>query len=123
VVTAVRQNPGLITWRKQLRVHQYVKNSLVRLPVITSRQFTYMAISFALIACAAFSLCASAVYIVNDLLDIEADRQHPKKKHRPLASGVIKPLHRKIASRCYLHWPSPARRWCRANSLSCCWRS
>jgi len=97
MVTAVRQNPGIITWLKQLRVHQYVKNSLVFLPVVTSHQFTYRAISFALIACAAFSLCASAVYMVNDLLDIEADRQHPKKKYRPLASGAIKPLHGKIA--------------------------
>src|SRR4051812_16345207 len=85
-----------------MRVHQYVKNSLVLLPVITSHQFTYKAILSALVAFAAFSLCASAVYVFNDLLDIDSDRQHPSKKHRPIASGAISPLHGKLAIPCLL---------------------
>jgi 4-hydroxybenzoate polyprenyltransferase len=96
-VTTAWQGSNIATWLKQLRVHQYVKNSLVFLPVITSHQFTYAAIVSALFACTAFSLCASAVYIFNDLLDIESDRQHPSKKHRPIASGAITPLQGKLA--------------------------
>lgn len=96
-MTTAWQRSNIATWLKQLRVHQYVKNSLVFLPVITSHQFTYPAIVSALFACTAFSLCASAVYIFNDLLDIESDRQHPSKKHRPIASGAISPLQGKIA--------------------------
>ena len=88
---------GLRTWLRALRVHQYVKNSLILVPLVTSHQFNYAAIASALIAFVAFSLCASAVYLLNDLFDIEADRQHPTKKRRPLASGAISPWHAKVA--------------------------
>jgi 4-hydroxybenzoate polyprenyltransferase len=97
LVTAVQADSEMLIWLKALRVHQYIKNFLVFVPIVTAHQFTYTAISSALVAFAAFSLCASSVYIVNDLIDIEADRQHPKKKHRPLASGVMKPWHAKLA--------------------------
>jgi 4-hydroxybenzoate polyprenyltransferase len=97
MATAVQERAGLLTWLRALRVHQYVKNFLVFVPVVTAHQFTYPGIASAFVAFAAFSLCASAVYIVNDLVDIEADRQHPKKKHRPLASGAIKPWQTMIA--------------------------
>jgi 4-hydroxybenzoate polyprenyltransferase len=90
VETAVQGRAGILTWVKALRVHQYVKNALVLVPVVTAHQFNLGAITSALVAFAAFSLCASAVYLLNDMLDLEADRQHPTKKKRALASGAIK---------------------------------
>ena len=89
--TVAGDGAGLRTWLRTLRVHQYVKNSLVLVPIVTSHQFNFIAITSALIAFVAFSLCASAVYIINDLVDVEEDRRHPTKKHRPLASGAISP--------------------------------
>jgi 4-hydroxybenzoate polyprenyltransferase len=97
VAIAFRGSAGILTWAKALRVHQYVKNALILVPVVTAHQFNFAAISAALIAFVAFSLCASAVYLLNDLVDVEADRQHPTKKYRALASGAIKPWQAKIA--------------------------
>ena len=88
----------MLTWLRALRVHQYVKNLLIFVPIFTAHKFTYEASTTALMAFVAFSLCASSTYVVNDLVDIEADRQHPKKKFRPLASGAIKPWQAKIAA-------------------------
>lgn len=77
------------TWVKLLRVHQWAKNGLVVVPLFTSHQFDIHSVFASLSAFVAFSLAASAVYVVNDLIDIEADRQHPTKKLRPLAAGTI----------------------------------
>ena len=75
---------------KALRVHQWAKNILILLPLISSHQITNVSLSLAaVIAFVSFSLCASAVYILNDCLDLEADRRHPKKKDRPFASGEL----------------------------------
>lgn len=75
---------------KLVRVKQWAKNLLVFVPMFLAHEYTQPAKIFAaMLAFAAFSLIASAVYIVNDLLDVEADRIHPKKKHRPLASGAV----------------------------------
>lgn len=75
---------------KACRLHQWVKNSLIFVPVLTAHQYldpdTLIA---ALIAFLAFGLCASSVYLLNDLLDLDADRHHPTKKNRPFASGRI----------------------------------
>ncbi|WP_407530132.1 UbiA family prenyltransferase [Methylobacterium oryzisoli] len=79
----------LRVWMKAIRVHQYAKNFLVFVPAITSHQFTLEALISACLAFMAFSACASGVYLLNDLLDLEADRIHPTKCHRPLASGAI----------------------------------
>jgi len=75
---------------KQIRAHQWVKNFLIFIPLITSHQITNSSLFLsAVIAFIAFSLCASATYILNDLADLESDRKHPKKKFRPMASGDI----------------------------------
>ena len=75
---------------KALRVHQWVKNILLFLPLISSHQlFDAQRFSQACLAFISFSLCASSLYILNDLLDLSADRRHPKKKARPFASGDI----------------------------------
>jgi 4-hydroxybenzoate polyprenyltransferase len=75
---------------RALRVHQWAKNVLVFVPLLTSHQFTNPVLAAqAAIAFLAFSLCASSVYIVNDLFDLEADRQHPRKRKRPFAAGDL----------------------------------
>lgn len=70
-----------------LRPHQWVKNALLFLPLIVAHSTDPLALLRVVLAIAAFSAAASSIYIVNDLLDLEADRQHPKKRFRPLASG------------------------------------
>jgi len=80
----------LLEYIKLLRPHQYVKNLFIFVPLFFALQITNTALLFdAFIAFLAFSMSASAVYILNDYLDIEDDRQHPKKKLRPLASGAV----------------------------------
>ena len=73
-----------------MRPHQWVKNVLVFAPLILSFQFMDPDLVVqAFLAFIAFSLSASSLYIINDLLDIESDRLHPKKKNRPFASGSL----------------------------------
>jgi 4-hydroxybenzoate polyprenyltransferase len=77
-------------WARALRLHQWTKNLLVFVPAITSHRLFDTAILARLAALLAIlSCCASALYIVNDLLDLEADRRHPRKCRRPLASGSL----------------------------------
>ena len=73
-----------------MRPHQYIKNLFIFLPLFFALKITDTALlTNAFIAFIAFSLTASAIYTLNDYHDIEEDRQHPKKKSRPLASGAI----------------------------------
>ena len=73
-----------------IRPKQYIKNIFILLPLFFAGQITNMELLInALMAFVAFSLSASAVYIFNDYKDIKEDRKHPKKKYRPLASGLI----------------------------------
>ena len=75
---------------KLIRPHQYIKNLFIFLPLFFIGQITNSELlTNALIAFISFSISASAVYILNDYIDIEEDRQHPRKKDRPLASGLI----------------------------------
>jgi len=73
-----------------IRPHQYVKNLFIFMPLFFVGKIndSQMLIN-ALIAFVAFSLSASAIYILNDSQDIEDDRLHPEKKYRPLASGAV----------------------------------
>ncbi len=80
---------SLKTWAKALRVYQYAKNTLVFVPVITAHQLNFASLGSALLAFLAFSACASGAYLMNDLLDLAADRQHPTKRHRALAAGDL----------------------------------
>jgi 4-hydroxybenzoate polyprenyltransferase len=90
--------PGLRDWLRLLRLHQYVKNLLVFLPPLAAHALHFDTLVRSTIAFIAFCLCASAVYIENDLIDIKADRAHPTKKNRPLASGRIKPQQAIVAA-------------------------
>ena len=77
------------TWAQALRVYQYAKNTLVFVPAITAHQMNFATLGYALLAFLAFSACASGAYLMNDLLDLSADRQHPTKRHRALAAGRL----------------------------------
>lgn len=72
-----------------LRPHQWSKNLLVFLPLLAAQEFTLAAAVAATLAFVAFSMAASSAYIVNDLLDLQDDRRHPTKRHRPFAAGVV----------------------------------
>lgn len=74
---------------KAVRPHQWAKNVLIFFPLLLSHQLTANRLLTALLAFTCFSLAASATYIVNDLLDIETDRRHPRKRFRPFASGDL----------------------------------
>ncbi len=88
-VFSVRKNP-FPTILKALRVHQWSKNALLLVPLVTAhRVFDVSLLLKAICAFTVFSLCASGVYLLNDLLDLGADRQHPKKKFRPFAAGTL----------------------------------
>ena len=76
-------------WLKALRIHQYAKNLLVFVPLFTSHRFAPEPIIATLIAFLAFCACASAAYILNDLLDLKADRVHLSKRSRAFASGLL----------------------------------
>lgn len=73
------------------RPHQWAKNVLMFVPLLTAHlYFDLASIANIVIAFACFSLCASGGYLLNDLVDIESDRKHDTKRHRPLASGALK---------------------------------
>lgn len=79
--------PSLV---KAIRPHQWAKNLLIFVPVITSGEFFNLAfLKVAILGVCSYSFCASSVYLLNDLLDLDADRVHHKKKSRPLASGDL----------------------------------
>ena len=73
-----------------IRPHQYIKNFFIFMPLFFAGQIgnTELLLNV-VIAFVAFSITASAIYVLNDYHDIEEDKQHPKKKYRPLASGSI----------------------------------
>lgn len=81
-------------WRdvlRALRPHQWLKNLLVFLPMLAAHVlFAPGAFARALLAFVCFCLCASAAYVANDLLDLQADREHPRKRLRPFASGALR---------------------------------
>jgi 4-hydroxybenzoate polyprenyltransferase len=75
---------------RSLRPHQWAKNALIFLPLILAHRLGDMtALAHASFAFLAFSLAASGVYLVNDMMDVNQDRKHPVKKHRPIASGHL----------------------------------
>jgi 4-hydroxybenzoate polyprenyltransferase/phosphoserine phosphatase len=83
------QSGGLRPWMKLLRLHQWAKNALVFVPIFASHRFDFGSAAEATIAAIAFSLAASSIYILNDLVDLDADRRHRSKRHRPLAAGTV----------------------------------
>ena len=75
---------------RAIRPHQWLKNGLIFVPLVLSHHLLDLPyVLGAILACIAFSVCASSVYLLNDLLDLPADRQHPSKCHRPFAAGDL----------------------------------
>jgi 4-hydroxybenzoate polyprenyltransferase len=84
-----------ITWLKPLiktmRPRQWVKNGLLFIPLIFDKQLTnWPALSRIIVGFVLFCLLSSIIYIINDLVDLEADRKHPQKRQRPIPSGLLK---------------------------------
>ena len=81
---------GLRSYGRALRLHQWFKNLLLFTPLLAVQQGHILALfGRASLAFLAFGLCACSVYLLNDLLDLQDDRQHPRKRHRPFAAGDL----------------------------------
>ncbi|MEX1081016.1 MAG: UbiA family prenyltransferase [Halofilum sp. (in: g-proteobacteria)] len=85
----VPRRMALAAWLRALRPHQWLKNLLVFVPIAAGHVVTPASVGYSLLAFVAFSLVASGVYLLNDLLDLPSDRAHPRKSARSLASGAI----------------------------------
>lgn len=84
-----------------LRPHQWLKNLLIFIPLLAAHRYgSGSSLVSALLAFIVFGLTASSVYLLNDLVDIADDRQHPRKRQRPFAAGNLSLLHG------WLAWPS-----------------
>ncbi|MEL6372935.1 MAG: UbiA family prenyltransferase [Pseudomonadota bacterium] len=84
----------LTPYVRALRPHQWFKNALIGVPLVMAHQALNPASMGAVaIAIIAFSLCASAVYIINDVIDLDDDRRHPRKRNRPFAARDLPLLH------------------------------
>jgi 4-hydroxybenzoate polyprenyltransferase/phosphoserine phosphatase len=91
-VGKVFQHPKntLASWARALRLHQWLKNGLLFVPLLTAHRFNDLGLVLqGLMAFLAFGLCASSVYLLNDLIDVQDDRRHRSKKKRPFASGDL----------------------------------
>jgi 4-hydroxybenzoate polyprenyltransferase len=89
-VTVSRRHSRLPAWLLALRPQHWVKNVLVIVPLAAAHQLGDLTLlARVAMAFAAFSMCASGQYVLNDLFDLEADRTHPSKRNRPLASGAM----------------------------------
>ena len=89
-----RDRPYLPVLFNALRVHHWTKNLLVFVPLAASHRLLEAQLFFSgCLAFVAFGLCASGVYLINDLLDLPDDRSHPTKRDRPLAAGHLPLLH------------------------------
>jgi len=91
VTNVIRSNSaGLKDWLKALRLHQWMKNALIFVPLLAAQQLLNIALlSQGVLAFLLFGLCASSVYLLNDLLDLADDRHHPTKRLRPFAAGRL----------------------------------
>lgn len=88
----IDRRPFPLAFLNAIRVHQWAKNALIFLPLMLAHILHGRRVwIFAVLAFAAFCLAASSAYIVNDLLDLEADRRHPRKSRRPFATADLSP--------------------------------
>jgi 4-hydroxybenzoate polyprenyltransferase len=87
--TFIERGRALWSIVRALRIHQWSKNLLIFLPLLLAHHVPLKLFLSGLLAFCCFSLTASSAYIVNDLLDIEADRRHPQKLQRSFAAGDL----------------------------------
>jgi 4-hydroxybenzoate polyprenyltransferase len=91
VIESFRDQKSLLsTVFKAIRIHQWAKNVLLFLPLLLSHKISLPATIAVVTAFFCFSFVASANYLINDLLDIESDRRHLKKRFRPFAAGDLR---------------------------------
>lgn len=84
------QGSRLKSWLRAVRLHQWLKNVLIFVPLVAAHAWSDPGkILECLLAFFSFGLCASSVYLLNDLLDLSADRRHPRKCRRPFAAGAL----------------------------------
>ncbi len=84
---------------KALRPKQWIKNGFILLPLLfAQRVFDFSSLMHSLQAVAIFCMLTGSLYLINDIVDLEADRRHPVKRNRPLAAGLISPLLAKIVA-------------------------
>jgi 4-hydroxybenzoate polyprenyltransferase len=93
-VDAARVRPArrsrLKSWIRALRIYQWAKNVLIFVPALVSHRIVELPVlQEAIVAFLCFGICASGNYLINDLLDLEADRAHARKRTRPFASGEL----------------------------------
>ena len=89
-VWASQTTPSYLSMLKAMRLHQWMKNLLVFLPLMAVHQYAdFQQNLLALMAFVLFSLTASSVYLLNDLVDVQDDRHHQSKRNRPFASGAL----------------------------------
>lgn len=88
-VEYIGQRWSPVSLLKALRPHQWIKNVLLLLPLFAAHRLDFIGFERVLLGIIAFSVAASSIYIVNDLLDLDADRQHERKHKRPFASGTV----------------------------------
>jgi 4-hydroxybenzoate polyprenyltransferase len=93
---------GLRTWAKAIRLTQWAKNALLFIPLLAAHRWEPGAWGMVLGAFVVFGLCASATYLVNDLLDLPNDRRHTHKRLRPLAAGTIPVAQAVVVSVCLM---------------------
>ena len=88
-LVVTRPRAGWREYSRALRTYQWAKNTLVFLPMIAGHRFDLATIASTLLAFVCFCLAASSAYVINDLLDLPQDRNHPMKSSRPFAAGRI----------------------------------
>lgn len=85
-----KDKAGYKDWLRALRLHQWMKNALIFVPLLAAHELSNVElIAQALLAFVFFGICASSVYILNDILDLADDRHHSTKRHRPFAAGML----------------------------------
>lgn len=93
------QGPLLTNLLVSLRPHQWVKNAFVFAPLVFGLKFgDVLAVGRVFLAFVAFSLAASATYLINDLLDREQDRRNPRTRNRPIARGDVTPIQAAVSA-------------------------
>lgn len=89
----VSHNSPFDAFIRVMRPHQWIKNSLIFVPIAAAHQFSGPYLINSIVAFIVFCLIASGSYVINDLLDLNSDRAHPRKRTRPIASGDLAPAH------------------------------
>ncbi len=84
-----RRKGNLSCWSRAIRIHHWSKNLLMLVPILLAHRLSWHTLLLTLVGTVLFGLCASGVYVLNDLLDLHSDRAHPWKNIRPFATGEL----------------------------------